>query len=119
MVKEHFYFAVMAYNQEDVITETLNSFRYQIDRYGDGKSFVLIIVDDASKDNTVAVVQSWLKKYSFIFVDVVFKINDTNLGTVKNYQYILDSIPKECNFKILAGDDVLSSNNIFDGLISK
>ena len=114
MMGEFFYFAIMTYNQEKIITETLNSFRYQIDRYGDGRNFVLIIVDDASKDNTVAKVQSWLKKYSFIFVNVVFKINNTNLGTVKNYQYILDSIPKECNFKILAGDDVLSSNNIFD-----
>lgn len=108
-----FYFALMTYNQEDLVEETLESFKYQIQNYGEDCSFNLIVVDDASIDNTVQVIKKWINYNSNLFNNVIWQLNNVNCGVVKNYQFIIDKIPDKCHFKLLAGDDVLSSNNIF------
>lgn len=47
------------------------------------------------------------------FLTVEFKINDKNVGTVINYNYILNKIG-DSPFKIIAGDDLISHNNIIE-----
>lgn len=108
-----FYFALITYNQENFVQETLNSFKYQIQNYGRNYSFNLIIVDDASDDNTIQVIKNWIDKNNRLFHEVIWQLNGVNRGVVKNYQFIIDKIPINCHFKLLAGDDVLSHLNMF------
>lgn len=112
MNNEYFTFGVLTYNQEEWVVECLNSIKYQINNYGREYHCKLIIVDDASKDSTVMVIDQWLNNYGSIFDNIIFNKNTNNLGTVKNYQKIISLIGDE-NFKVIAGDDVFSSRNLF------
>lgn len=113
MVKQmQFTFGVLAYNQEQMIVETLESIKYQIIHFSKGYEIQLIIVDDCSKDRTTDAITNWLTNNQQLFVSVDCHFNKENQGVVKNYQYIMKKINKE-NFKIIAGDDLFSSTNIF------
>ena len=57
-----FTFVVTCYNQADVVPDMLESIRYQIERYGQGQTFQLIVTDDGSKDNSCQVINGWLEK---------------------------------------------------------
>lgn len=109
---EKFTFGIMIYNQEKIVIETLESIKYQIDKFGEGMSFNIIITDDCSKDNTVLVVEKWLTINSYCFQNIEFIKNKNNKGTVYNYNYIMSRINDE-HFKIIAGDDLLVPENIF------
>ena len=50
---KEFTFGVFTYNQEQFIFENLESIKYQIEKYGGGTSFSLVMSDDCSQDNTV------------------------------------------------------------------
>jgi len=108
-----FVFGVLAFNQELMICETLESIKYQIEMYSTELKINLIIIDDCSVDNTVQVIKQWLCENKDLFNEVEFICNTYNLGTVKNYQKILSKINENQNFKIIAGDDLISSKNIF------
>lgn len=112
MKTDTFTFGVLAYNHEAVILETLESMKYQIEHYGGDIRFFLIITDDASHDNTPLIIKNWVDENRHLFADVNLRLNEQNVGTVKNYNYILHNITEE-NFKIIAGDDVFSSDNLF------
>ena len=43
-----FTFAILAYNQANIIGETLESIKYQIEKYGDNRIFKIIVTDDFS-----------------------------------------------------------------------
>lgn len=105
-----FTFGVLAYNQEKIICETLESIKYQIEKYGENYEVSIIITDDASHDNTVMMCQKWLDLNSNLFVNSELIANKNNQGTVTNYNAIMNKIQDE-PFKIIAGDDVLSSAN--------
>ena len=113
MKKYTFTFGVLAYNQETVIKMTLNSIKYQVEKYGKEYNCNLIITDDCSQDATVNVCQEWIEQNGKYFANVELKTNGENVGTVINYNYILNKISDEL-FKIIAGDDLLSHNNIFE-----
>lgn len=107
-----FTFGVLAYNQEKMIIETLESIKYQIVHYGRDYEFRLIIVDDCSKDKTTDMIELWLKSNHNYFMTVDCRFNEENQGVVKNYQYIMRKIEDE-NFKVIAGDDLFSTTNLF------
>ena len=107
-----FTFGVLAYNHERMIIETLESIKYQIVNYGEGYDIEIIITDDCSKDRTTEIIENWLDSNRKLFIKVDCHFNKKNFGVVKNYQYIINNIG-ENNFKIIAGDDVFSSQNIF------
>ena len=107
-----FIFGVLTYNQEGLILQTLESIKLQKVNYGKGIEVELIIVDDASRDQTVSVVNRWINKNGHYFSDVKCIANQKNRGTVANYQTILEHIQNE-HFKIIAGDDLISSDNLF------
>ncbi|MEQ4679652.1 glycosyltransferase family 2 protein [Providencia rettgeri] len=71
------------------------------------KNIELIISDDGSKDNTVQVIQSWLKKYKNPFYDVKFFANTQNGGISRNCNIAWKSSCSEW-IKTIAGDDILS-----------
>ena len=109
---EDFTFFILAYNQEDMIVETLESIKYQIEKYGKNISCNLIVIDDCSKDSTVTVVRKWTEQNAYLFNEIDIHVNEQNQGVVNNHNWGLDHI-KTKYFKELAGDDLFSSGNFF------
>lgn len=90
------------YNHAPFIEECLNSVLNQ-----SYKNIELIIVDDCSSDNSVEVIENWLKKNS----EVHFIKNPKNIGITKSFNNTAELAKGE--FLIdLATDDVLLSNCI-------
>ena len=74
----------------------------------------LIITDDASKDQTVAVMNEWIAKNRDYFVNVDVIANEKNQGIVPNFCKIVQMIdPDKEYLKIIAGDDWIASKNVF------
>ncbi|EPL0743472.1 MULTISPECIES: glycosyltransferase family 2 protein [Morganellaceae] len=69
--------AVITYQSSSTILETLDSI---VNQTYSPKNIELIISDDGSKDNTVQVIQSWLKKYKNLFYDVKVFANTQSGG---------------------------------------
>lgn len=88
---------VITYNQENYISETLESIINQEHNY----SIEIIIGDDCSTDNTRQIIQKYKKKYPSI-INVIF--NETNLGLIKNYYNIVSKCTGKY-FMVCAGDD--------------
>lgn len=109
---EMFTFGVLTYNQENLVLETLESIKYQKKQYGKEINVNLYIVDDASKDNTVNVVNTWIENNREYFYQVDFNAKKSNCGTVTNYCELLEKIKNE-DFKIIAGDDLIAKENLF------
>lgn len=100
--------AVITYNSSKTIVETLNSILHQ--SYG-ANSIELIISDDASIDNTVLVIEEWLKEHKTYFHDVKFIKNSINLGVSGN----INTAWKKASYewiKSIGGDDLLDSRCI-------
>lgn len=112
-----FTFLTLTYNHEDYIIEHLESIKYQIMTYGEGKEIQLIIADDASKDNTRQLIENWLSQNKEIFTQIDLLFNEQNLGIVRNIINGFNKIDGD-SFKLLAGDDLYNVYNIFevDGL---
>lgn len=113
-----FTFGVLTYQQEHLVVQTLESIKYQIQTYAAGISCRLIVVDDCSADRTAQKIHIWLADNEDLFAETQVVVNEINRGTVCNYNYIMERIGDE-NFKIMAGDDLISSGNLFacyDGL---
>jgi len=101
---------VITYNSANYVLETLESVKIQT-----YQNIELIISDDCSTDDTVAVCKAWLKKNKERFVN-------TKIITVKENT----GIPKNCNrglyaakgewVKTIAGDDALMPNCIRDNI---
>lgn len=108
-----FTFAVMTYNQEKYIIEHLESIKYQINTFGKGNNYKLLICDDFSSDNTVFFINKWLNMNENLFSEVEIRVNKFNMGISKNYVNMLKQINTK-EFKTLAGDDLYYKNNIFD-----
>lgn len=106
-------FLVLAFNHEKYILEHLESIKYQVEVFGLGKKIKLIINDDASKDKTVALIDKWVSVNKFIFEDVVILKNKTNIGTCHSITNMMTHVGDSL-FKITAGDDVYTCNNIFE-----
>lgn len=107
-----FTFGILAYNQEKIILETLESIKYQIEHYACDEDIDLILVDDASMDKTVEVSRKWLDCRKRLFRSINLIANKKNMGTVHNYNLLIKKI--EGPFKIIAGDDLIASGNIID-----
>lgn len=108
-----FTFGILTYNQQNLIVQTLESVKYQVQQYGKDIACRLIVIDDCSQDGTVQVAQRWIERNAGIFDKTQLIVNEKNCGTVCNYNRLLDMTGEE-NFKILAGDDLISSGNLFE-----
>ncbi len=108
-----FTFIVLSYNHSGFIVEHLESIKYQIDEYGSNFEVDIIVSDDFSKDDTSILIRKWFRKNSYIFRNCITLFNEKNLGTCKSLKNALEKCDSEfC--KITAGDDIYSSENIFD-----
>jgi glycosyltransferase involved in cell wall biosynthesis len=107
-----FTFVVITYNHEAYVLEHLESIAYQIREYGQGCTFQLIIADDASKDQTLALARHWLDRHASLFADVQIHTQATNQGTCHNYTKVWAHVCGNL-CKLTAGDDVYSCENLF------
>lgn len=110
-----FTFAVITYNHEPFILEHLESIKYQIEHFGQGESFALVVSDDASKDRTIALVEKWLELNRSLFNEVEILVSERNQGIVQNYIRAVQAI-KSDRFKVLAGDDLYFNQSILQEL---
>ncbi|MDR2511494.1 MAG: glycosyltransferase [Bacteroidales bacterium] len=116
MLKPFFSIILTTYNSSKFVVDALESVKNQ--NFND---FELIICDDASTDNTVEIVNEWLKKnLSFRRNLGRLVLQKENLGVAKNENSGI-KIAKGKWIHVLAGDDVLMPDalqNIF-GFIHK
>jgi glycosyltransferase involved in cell wall biosynthesis len=108
-----FSFVTITYNHELFVIQHLNSIKYQILNFGQKIDFELIICDDCSKDQTIIKVNTWLEENRQLFYNVRVVQAETNLGIVNNYISALSCFSGDF-FKVLAGDDLYSTCNLFD-----
>ncbi|MEZ7008007.1 glycosyltransferase family 2 protein [Aeromonas sp. S13(2024)] len=104
--------ALITYNSEKTVLETLNSIASQT--YG--TDFIeLVISDDGSKDNTIGVIGEWLKNNENSFKKIIFIKNENNLGVSKNINMAWRASTSEW-IKTIAGDDILLPSCIADNV---
>ncbi|MGU5766955.1 glycosyltransferase [Aeromonas allosaccharophila] len=110
-----FTFMTLVYNHEEYIIEHLESIKYLVEEYGENYQVDLYINDDASRDNSRGLIESWLSVNSFMFRHVKRFFNSKNLGTCKSVINMLSSVSNDIGIcKITAGDDIYSFENIFE-----
>jgi hypothetical protein len=112
-----FSFLVLAFNHESYIIEHLESIKYQILRYGQGIKVDILINDDCSRDKTVDYIEKWISFNKSIFNRVVVNYSQNNRGTCASVVDLLLSIETSL-FKLTAGDDIYSFENIFEAAIA-
>ena len=99
---------VVAYNSASTVLETLDSIKQQTyDR------IELIVSDDCSKDDTVAVCQKWLEESGQRFARFELITVENNTGVCANFNRAIAATKGEW-IKIIAGDDILFDNCIND-----
>jgi glycosyltransferase involved in cell wall biosynthesis len=112
-----FSFLVITYNHELYIIEHLESIKYQIESYGRGYTIDILINDDCSNDKTVELIEEWIKLNKNLLNRVIIKVNEFNKGTCTSVTNLLLLIETKL-FKLTAGDDIYSFENIFDAAIA-
>ncbi len=108
-----FTFVVTCYNQAEVVTQALESIRYQICRFGKGQKFQLIVADDGSEDSSCEVIEQWIAGNGDIFERVDKLFREKNAGICRNYAEALRLVKGE-RFVVLNGDDLFSPYNLFE-----
>jgi glycosyltransferase involved in cell wall biosynthesis len=96
----------VAYNSADTVLETLESIRQQ--GYG---AIELIVCDDASRDDTAAVVDGWLREHGHRFVRAQLVRQPTNGGVAGNLAAGL-AVATGAWIKGIACDDVLEPSAV-------
>lgn len=110
--KELISVAVITYNSSKTVIETLDSILKQT--YG-SESIELVISDDASIDDTVEVIDVWLRCNEKKFHDVLFFKNECNVGVSGNVNISWKACSSEW-IKTIAGDDILSRDCLIDNM---
>lgn len=111
--KSSFAFLVLAFNHQEYIIEHLESIKYLVQTHGKNWEVDLIVNDDASRDQTRTLVDSWLAVHETIFRHVKTLYNPKNLGTCASVNNMLSHMVAD-RCKLTAGDDVYSFENIFE-----
>ena len=91
----------------------LESVKYQIQRYGQGREFQLIAADDGSTDGSQEVIRSWVEENRGLFVKTDLLFRGENAGICRNYVDALRAVEGE-RFVKVDGDDLLAPYNVFE-----
>jgi len=104
---------VVTYNAASFVEETLESIFHQTHQ-----DIQLIISDDCSKDNTVAIVQRWCRQPRVItrFTDIKILTVPLNTGVSANCNRCINASNAEW-IKFIAGDDILLPTCIEENLL--
>ncbi len=97
---------VITYNSERYVLETLESAYRQ-----SYPNIELIVSDDCSTDNTLALCEQWIAEHQARFVRTVCTQTSRNGGIVYNYNHAIGLAQGEW-IKYIAGDDILCHNCI-------
>jgi glycosyltransferase involved in cell wall biosynthesis len=97
---------VISFNSRNTIIDTLNSIFEQ-----DYKNIELVISDDCSTDDTCIIVDQWLEKYKYRFVECKFIKLKINNGIANNLNIGLSNVKSEW-VKPMAADDLLLNKSI-------
>lgn len=100
--------AVMTYNSSKYVLETLDSIKDQT-----YQNIELIISDDASTDDTIAICNKWLDKHRSRFANVKVLVPPQNTGQSGNYNRAFRACTGEW-IKEIDGDDLLLPNCLTD-----
>jgi glycosyltransferase involved in cell wall biosynthesis len=92
--------AVSCYNEEDLITCTLDSVVGALTEIA--LSYEIIVIDDASSDNSVRKVQAYIRTHPDL--PIVLKANETNRGLGNNYVEAA-FLGKGRYYRLCCGDD--------------
>ena len=92
----------LSYNHEAYVVEALNSVINQT-----YPNIELLIADDCSADNSIGVIQDWVKNHP----EVHFSANEKNLGNTKTFNQLAKKAKGEFIID-LAADDILLPNCI-------
>jgi alpha-1,3-rhamnosyltransferase len=103
---------VLTYNAAEFVEETLESIFNQTYR-----NIQLIVSDDCSKDNTVAIVEKWCNqsRVKERFADIKIITVPKNTGIPANYNRCVNASDGEW-IKIISGDDGLMPNCVEDNV---
>ncbi len=101
---------VISFNSAEFVLETLESAKAQSHHH-----IELIISDDGSKDDTVAVCQKWLQENKNFFHRTELITTDKNTGIPANCNRALRAAKGEL-IKLIAADDILLKNCIADNI---
>ena len=98
----------------------LESVKYQIQRYGQGMEFQLIVADDGSTDGTQEVIRAWVEENQGLFAKTDLLFRGENAGICRNYVDALRAVEGDPFVKV-DGDDLLAPYNVFEltGLLSE
>lgn len=97
---------IIAYNSGKFILETLESIKNQT-----YDNIELIVTDDGSKDNTIAICKDWIDRNKSRFINAILVTTPHNTGTAGNANRGIQASAGEW-IKFIAGDDILMSNAI-------
>lgn len=106
-----FSFVTITYNHQNFIVQHLNSIKHQIDNYGKGRKFEIIICDDGSTDTNLELIEEWITLNSSLAEFRILK-SKQNEGIVQNFIKGLRAVNGDY-FKVLAGDDLFACSNLF------
>jgi glycosyltransferase involved in cell wall biosynthesis len=102
---------VVVYNSSSFIIEALDSVLNQT-----WKEIELIITDDCSTDDTIAICRSWIKVNSDRFIRSEIILSESNRGVPANLNQGLRAA-KGVWVSLLAGDDCLKPNCVEDNML--
>lgn len=98
--RPHVSIVIITYNQENYIAKAISSALMQ-----DYPNLSVVVVDDASSDQTGAHALAWAKDPRFIY-----HRNEENLGRVKNYRRAITDYAQSEWVLMLDGDDYLTDS---------
>ena len=78
---------VLTYNQQNILSECLDSI---LSQKIPGKVFRIFVIDDASVDQTPAVILSYEAKYPGIIIPVLYKINQYQKGGTPEFPVVFN-----------------------------
>ena len=107
--------AVYTYNQERLVTETLDSLLDggAIERERGGVE--LVVSDDCSTDGTVHAARSWMERRGSAFRSCSLLTGEGNVGPVRNYTRAVRACTGEI-VKPLAGDDLFCPQGLIEAV---
>ena len=101
---------VISYNSSEYIVDVLESIKSQT-----YQNIELIVSDDKSPDNSVAVCKEWIEKNKDRFVRTEVIVPEKNTGTAGNYNRALFAAKGEW-IKFVDADDLLFPNCLTDNV---
>ncbi|MEG9742003.1 glycosyltransferase [Enterobacter roggenkampii] len=107
-VKKIITIAVISYNSDDTIADTLNSIILQT---YNKKLIEVIISDDGSSDHTLSIAQHWKEQNKHLFKDIFIISHEKNKGVAANCNQAW-KLASGSWIKTIAADDLLLPNCI-------